>query len=47
MAGEALAAAWHNWQWFGKYIWGETIEIPLEDEAAETDELIGAGGRAP
>jgi dipeptidyl aminopeptidase/acylaminoacyl peptidase len=39
---EALAAAWHNWQWFGEYIWGERIEIPLEDESAETDVLIGA-----
>lgn len=25
---ERLAAMWHNWQWFGKYIWGEDIEIP-------------------
>jgi dipeptidyl aminopeptidase/acylaminoacyl peptidase len=22
---ERLAAVWHNWQWFGKYIWGEEI----------------------
>ncbi|MFS4468995.1 prolyl oligopeptidase family serine peptidase [Maribacter sp. 2210JD10-5] len=27
---ERLAATWHNWQWFGKYIWDETIEIPKE-----------------
>ena len=27
---ERLAAMWHNWQWFGKYIWGEDIEIPFE-----------------
>lgn len=27
---ERLAATWHNWQWFGKYIWGEAIEIPME-----------------
>ncbi len=27
---ERLAATWHNWQWFGKYIWGEDIEIPVE-----------------
>lgn len=26
---ERLAANWHNWQWFGKYIWGEKIELPL------------------
>ena len=25
---ERLAAMWHNWQWFGKYIWGEEIELP-------------------
>ncbi len=27
---ERLAATWHNWQWFGKYIWGEEIEVPME-----------------
>jgi len=27
---ERLAAVWHNWAWFGKYIWGEEIEIPEE-----------------
>ena len=27
---ERLAAMWHNWQWFGKYIWGEDIEIPMK-----------------
>jgi dipeptidyl aminopeptidase/acylaminoacyl peptidase len=26
---ERLAAVWHNWQWFGKYLWGEDIELPL------------------
>jgi dipeptidyl aminopeptidase/acylaminoacyl peptidase len=25
---ERLAAVWHNWQWFGKYIWGEDIPLP-------------------
>ena len=25
---ERLAAMWHNWQWFGKYVWGEEIDIP-------------------
>jgi dipeptidyl aminopeptidase/acylaminoacyl peptidase len=28
---ERLAAVWHNWQWFGKHLWGETIELPLGD----------------
>jgi dipeptidyl aminopeptidase/acylaminoacyl peptidase len=26
---ERLAANWHNWQWFNKYVWGEKIELPL------------------
>ena len=26
---ELLAAVWHNWQWFGKHIWGEDVELPL------------------
>ncbi|HEV3327606.1 MAG TPA: S9 family peptidase [Puia sp.] len=25
---ERLAAIWHNWQWFGKYIWGEEVTLP-------------------
>lgn len=25
---ERLAAMWHNWQWFAKYIWDEDVEIP-------------------
>ena len=25
---ERLAATWHNWQWFGKYIWGEELSMP-------------------
>lgn len=29
---ERLAATWHNWQWFNKYIWGEEVELPLEQE---------------
>jgi dipeptidyl aminopeptidase/acylaminoacyl peptidase len=27
---ERLAAVWHNWEWFGKFIWGEEIEVPEE-----------------
>lgn len=26
---ERLAATWHNWQWFNKYVWGEEVELPL------------------
>jgi len=33
---ERLAATWHNWQWFGKYIWGEEIELPIEIEEEES-----------
>ncbi|MBN8651326.1 MAG: S9 family peptidase [Cytophagales bacterium] len=29
---ERLAATWHNWQWFNKYVWGEKVEIPLIDK---------------
>lgn len=25
---ERLAATWHNWQWFAKYIWDEEVELP-------------------
>jgi len=32
---EQLAATWHNWQWFGKYIWGEDVVIPVEVEKEE------------
>jgi dipeptidyl aminopeptidase/acylaminoacyl peptidase len=39
---ERLAANWHNWQWFAKHIWGEEIEIPL-DEGGE-EEVISSGG---
>lgn len=26
---ERLAATWHNWQWFNKYVWGENVELPV------------------
>jgi dipeptidyl aminopeptidase/acylaminoacyl peptidase len=26
---ERLAATWHNWQWFNKYLWSENVELPL------------------
>jgi dipeptidyl aminopeptidase/acylaminoacyl peptidase len=28
---EQLAAMWHNWQWFGRYVFGESIDLPLKD----------------
>lgn len=27
---ERLAAVWHNWQWFGKYVWREDIRVAAE-----------------
>lgn len=27
---ERLAATWHNWQWFNRYIWNEEVELPME-----------------
>jgi len=27
---ERLAAVWHNWAFFAKWIWGEEVELPLE-----------------
>jgi dipeptidyl aminopeptidase/acylaminoacyl peptidase len=37
---EQLAATWHNWQWFAKYIWGEDVVIPVEveEEKAKDEE---------
>jgi dipeptidyl aminopeptidase/acylaminoacyl peptidase len=29
---ERLAATWHNWQWFNKYIWNEQTDLPLGNE---------------
>jgi dipeptidyl aminopeptidase/acylaminoacyl peptidase len=29
---EKLAAIWHNWQWFNKYVWGENIELPVGEK---------------
>jgi dipeptidyl aminopeptidase/acylaminoacyl peptidase len=26
---ERLAATWHNWKWFNKYIWNEVVELPV------------------
>jgi dipeptidyl aminopeptidase/acylaminoacyl peptidase len=27
---ERLAAMWHNWQWFARYLWGEAVALPVE-----------------
>ena len=28
---ERLAALWHNWQWFNKYLWDEEVKLPFEE----------------
>jgi dipeptidyl aminopeptidase/acylaminoacyl peptidase len=28
---EQLAAVWHNWKWFAKYLWGEEVTIPTDE----------------
>ena len=40
---EQLAATWHNWQWFGRWIWGEEIAMPvtLEEDEETGDEEAG------
>jgi dipeptidyl aminopeptidase/acylaminoacyl peptidase len=37
---ERLAAFWHNWQWFGRYLWGEEIDLPidLDEERGQEEE---------
>ena len=39
---ERLAAVWHNWQWFGKYLWGEEIELPLPAPAGIKASMRGS-----
>jgi dipeptidyl aminopeptidase/acylaminoacyl peptidase len=29
---ERLAATWHNWQWFNKYVWGEDVALPMGEK---------------
>jgi dipeptidyl aminopeptidase/acylaminoacyl peptidase len=29
---ERLAATWHNWQWFNKYVWVENVELPMGEK---------------
>jgi dipeptidyl aminopeptidase/acylaminoacyl peptidase len=35
---EQLAALWHNWQWFSRWLWGEEVELPLDLEEEEEEE---------
>jgi len=37
---EQLAATWHNWQWFGRHVWGEEYELPLDLEEEEVEEEV-------
>lgn len=34
---ERLAATWHNYLWFGKYVWGEELSIPFLDVMEEEE----------
>ena len=38
---ERLAAVWHNWQWFAKWIWSEEKELPLPAEDGSGQEADG------
>ena len=29
---ERLAATWHNWQWFNRYVWNENVELPMGEK---------------
>jgi dipeptidyl aminopeptidase/acylaminoacyl peptidase len=42
---ERLAALWHNWQWFGKYVWGEEIEMPIDPGEEEGDDEEAEPGK--
>ena len=32
---ELLAANWHNWKWVARWLWGEDVELPLDESDAE------------
>lgn len=32
---ERLAAVWHNWQWFNRYLWEEEVELPVGEKGKE------------
>jgi len=34
---ERLAAMWHNWKWFAKYIWNEEVSLPLKKEKGNSE----------
>jgi dipeptidyl aminopeptidase/acylaminoacyl peptidase len=34
---ERLAAMWHNWIWFAKYIWNEEVSLPLKKEKGSNE----------
>ena len=41
---ERLAAIWHNWQWFEKYLFESEVELPLPAQSDET-RAESSGGR--
>ena len=32
---ERLAAMWHNWEWFARHIWGESVEMPITEGGSD------------
>ncbi len=34
---ERLAATWHNWIWFARYLWGEEYDLPLAGDEDSVD----------
>ena len=39
---ERLAAVWHNWQWFEKWLWGNEVELPLPTSEQDSEEGSGS-----
>jgi len=39
---------WHKWQWFGKHIWDEDVQLPLSEpeEDGEDGEDGSEGGES-
>ncbi|NKB88612.1 MAG: prolyl oligopeptidase family serine peptidase [Acidobacteria bacterium] len=41
---ERLVAMWHNWMWFGRHVWGEEWELPVD--ARDGDDSMDTNNRA-
>ena len=40
---ERLAATWHNWKWFGKYIWMKKLKCPKNKQKIIIDDISTCG----